>query len=367
VIAFLVGLGCQKVPAQSAGNSGNSAVQPAGQATSPTTRQSGPAGAASGSQTKPVPSHEAAPGQEAAPAVKPVPEALPDVLARVNGEPISRDEFHRALRNVEAGAGRQVPADQRDKVYRGILNQLVTLHLLLQEARARNVSVAEGDINARVDRVKKQFPNEQDFTKALASRNMTVEALREEARTELLVARMVEAEVKPKIQIQETDVKEFYDKNPQQFQQPETYRASHILIRVEANATEAQKKEARAKAEALLKQIQGGADFATVARENSQDGSASNGGDLNFFRKGQMVPAFEQAVQALKVGEVSGVVETQFGYHVIKLTDRRPARTVPLAEVSTKIGQFLMARAQQQKAGEFVETLKAKSKIQILI
>jgi peptidyl-prolyl cis-trans isomerase C len=178
---------------------------------------------------------------------------------------------------------------------------------------------------------------------------------------------MVEQAVKPLIKIDESQVKDFYDKNPAQFQQPEGFRASHILVRVDANATDAQRKEARATIEAVQKQLQGGADFATVAKEKSQDGSASNGGDLNFFRKGQMVEPFQKAVEALKIGEISGIVETQFGYHIIKLTDKQPARTVPLAEVSTRIGQFLTMRAQQEKANEFVQGLKAKSKIEILI
>ena len=201
----------------------------------------------------------------------------------------------------------------------------------------------------------------------MASRGMTIDELKKETRAELGVSKMVEQAVKPLIKIDESQVKDFYDKNPAQFQQPEGFRASHILIRVDANATDAQKKEARAQIEAIQKQLQGGADFATVAKEKSQDGSAANGGDLNVFRKGQMVEPFQKAVEALKVGETSGIVETQFGYHIIKLTDKQAARTVPLAEVSTRIGQFLTMRAQQEKANEFVQGLKAKSKIEILI
>src|SRR4029077_12192443 len=102
-------------------------------------------------------------------------------------------------------------------------------------------------------------------------------------------------------------------------------------------ADEAAKKKARADAEAVLKQVKGGGDFAALAKQYSQDpGSAANGGDLNFFPKGQMVPAFETAAFALKPGETSGLVETPFGFHIIKLAERRPARTVPLQEVSQK-------------------------------
>jgi peptidyl-prolyl cis-trans isomerase C len=366
VIVIVLSFGCQKAPAQSSTQA--AAAQPRTQSSDATPGAARPTAAqATQPGTEPQTPDPAATPKAAEPAAKPVPAALPDVLARVNGEDIKRAEFERALKNMESRAGRQVPAEQRDRVFRGLLDQLVTLHVLLQESRSRNITVTDADLDARLQEVKKQFPNEQEFTKALASRNMTVEGLREEARSEIAVSKMVQAEVAPQIKIQESDVKAFYDKNPQQFQQPETFRASHILIRVDANATEAQKKEARTKIEGLLEQIRQGADFAAIATTNSQDGSASNAGDLNFFRKGQMVAPFQQAVEALEVGKVSGVVETQFGYHLIKLTDKRPARTVPLSEVSTRIGQFLMMREKQQKAGKFVETLKAKSKIEILI
>jgi peptidyl-prolyl cis-trans isomerase C len=350
--------GCQKAPAQSATPAAAPAQAPGASGQQPPVATTGQAPQAA-AQTPGAP--------PAAPAVKPVPVQLPDVLARVNGETVTRAEFERAIKNVEARAGRQVPAEQRDQVYRGVLDQLVTFHMLEQEVKARNVSVTDQEVDARLEQVKKQFPSEDEFKKAMASRGMTIDELKKETRAELGVSKMVEQAVKPLIKIDESQVKDFYDKNPAQFQQPEGFRASHILIRVDANATDAQKKEARAQIEAIQKQLQGGADFATVAKEKSQDGSAANGGDLNVFRKGQMVEPFQKAVEALKVGETSGIVETQFGYHIIKLTDKQAARTVPLAEVSTRIGQFLTMRAQQEKANEFVQGLKAKSKIEILI
>ena len=362
-LILLLSAGCQRAPAQSATTAATPAPAaqgqqaPAAAAQTPATAGQAPAAAATQAPNAPA----------ATPAAKPVPAQLPDVLARVNGEVVSRAEFERAIRNVEARAGRQVPAEQRDQVYRGILDQLVTFHVLEQEVKARNVTVTDQEIDARIEQVKKQFPSEEEFKKAMASRGMAIDDLRKETRAELGVSKMVEAAVKPLVKVDESQVKDFYDKNPSQFQQPESYRASHILIRVDANATDAQKKEARATIEAVEKQLQGGADFAAVAKEKSQDGSASNGGDLNYFRKGQMVEPFQKAVEALKVGETSGIVETQFGYHIIKLTGKQPPRTVPLAEVSTRIGQFLMARAQQEKANEFVQGLRAKSRVEILI
>jgi peptidyl-prolyl cis-trans isomerase C len=299
--------------------------------------------------------------------VKPVPAELPEVLARVNGENITRAEFERALTNVERNAGQPVPAEHRDRVYRGILDQMISMRVLMQEAKARNVAVTDAELDEHIARLQKQFPSEDEFKKAMADRKMTVAELREDARRDLTLAKLVEAEVKPKIKIEEREVKTFYDENPDQFKQPETFRASHILVPVPPNATEEQKKAARAEIEGVLKEIRAGADFAEMARKHSKDGSAANGGDLGAFPRGQMVAPFEEALLKLSPGQLSDVVETQFGYHIIKLVEKNEGRTVPLAEVSPRIGQFLTMRAQQEQAGEFVKQLRAKSKVEVLI
>jgi peptidyl-prolyl cis-trans isomerase C len=362
-LVLLLTAGCQKAPAQSA--------TPAAQAPAAAQTADSPspeAAQAAGQSVESAQAGGAAAEQADAPAIKPVPAELPDVLARVNGEAITKAEFDRALFNVELRAGQPVPAEERNRVYRGVLDQLVTFHLLLQEVKSRQISVSDTEVGAQIDQLKQRFPSEDEFQKALASRKVTLDVLREDTRKEMAVARMVEAEVKPKVRIQESEVKDYYDKNPNQFQQPQTFRASHILIGVDGAAGADEKKAAREKAEALLKRAKNGEDFAALAREHSDDGgSKTAGGDLNYFQKGQMVPEFQAAVESLTIGEISGIVESQFGYHIVLLTDTRPARTIPLAEVSTRIGQYLTTRAHQEKAGEFLQALKARGKIEILI
>jgi peptidyl-prolyl cis-trans isomerase C len=344
ILVLTLVVGCQRAPAQTTNPAATPATAPAQ-----------------------APSTGAPASSIQAPAPKPFPATLPDVLARVNGEPIEKDEFERALKSVEARAGQAVPSDKRDEVCRGLLDELVSYHVLMQESKARKIEVSDTDVDARIAEVRKQFPSEDDFNKALASRSMSLDTLKQEARQEMTLSRLIESEVKKEIKVEETDIKDFYDKNPDRFQQPESVRASHILIRNESNATDTQKKEARAKAEEVLKEVKAGSDFAALAKQHSQDGSAPQGGDLNFFGRGQMVPPFEQAAFALKPGETSEVVETQFGFHIIKVTDRRPPRAVPLAEVAPRIGQFLTMQQQQQKTAEFINRLKARSKIEILI
>jgi peptidyl-prolyl cis-trans isomerase C len=310
-----------------------------------------------------------APAQPAAEApVKPVPEQLPDVIARVNGENINKVEFEKALKNIEGRAGSPVPPDQRDRVYRGVLDQLIAYRLLTQETRSRKIEVPDADVDARIAQIQQQFPSEEVFKKTLAEQNMTVEQLREDARSDMRVAKMLEAEVSTKVAVQPTEIDTFYKNNPDKFQQPERVRASHILIRVEENADAKAKEAARAKAADLLAQVKAGKPFDELAKQHSQDpGSAVKGGDLGFFQQGQMVGAFERAAYALKPGEVSGIVETPFGFHIIKMAEKQTARTVPIDEVKPQIEQFLQNQQRQEKTQAFIDSLKSKGKVEVLI
>ncbi len=211
------------------------------------------------------------------------------------------------------------------------------------------------------------FPDEQAFQKALTAQGMTLDQLQKQTRMGLDVSKVLDAEVNSKIAVQDADVDAFYKENTERFKQGETVHASHILIGVPQGADAATKQAARLKAQQVLKQVKAGGDFAALAKANSQDGSAQNGGDLGFFPKGQMEPTFEQTAFALKPGTTSGLVETPFGFHIIKVLERRPPRTAPLEEVAPQIKEFLTGQQRQAKISAFVDQAKAKSKIEILV
>lgn len=312
------------------------------------------------------PAAAAAPAQPATPP-KPVPAQFPPIVARVNGEDVKKEDFERMIRTIEARAGQPIPPDRRDEILRGALDQLVVYTLLSQESKTRGIKINDAEIDAKVAELKKQFPTEDAFQKALKDRGMTLDSLKHDARVDLSVNKLMETEVASMPGPSDAEAKDFYDKNPERFKQDEAVRASHILIRVDEKADAATKKKARVEIDSVLKQARSGADFAKLAQEHSQDGSAAQGGDLNYFSKGQMVPAFEQAAFSLKPGQISDVVTTQFGYHIIKVIDHKPARTVPFEEAGPQIKQFLEEQKKQQHADAFVESLKKKSKIEVLI
>jgi peptidyl-prolyl cis-trans isomerase C len=347
LLAAVAAAGCRKAPAAD--------KQPA-----PAT-----AGGAGGSAASPQPG--APPAQPKAEPIKPVPQQLPEVVARVNGEDVKKADFERMMQRIEARAGKPIPVERRDEIMRGALDQLVIFTLLSQESRNRQIKIDDAEIDQRVQQLRGQFQTEDAFAKALKDRGMTLDSLKHDARVEMSVNKLMDAEMAGQAAITDQEAKDFYAKNPDRFEQPESVRASHILIRVSEKADAAAKKKARAEIDLVLKQLKAGGDFAKLAQEHSQDGSAAQGGDLNYFPRGQMVPAFEKVAFSLKPGQLSGVVETQFGYHIIKVTDHKPARTVPYDEASGQIKQFLTQQHQQQHADEFIAALKKKSKIEVLI
>lgn len=296
-----------------------------------------------------------------------MPAQLPDVLARVNGEAVTKVDFDRLVKNMELRSSQPIPAERRDAVYRQVLEELVTYTVLSQETRARKVAVTDDEVESAIKQMRARVGTEEDFKKALDARGMTLDKLKADTRIDISINKMVEAEVATQPPPTDAEVRDFYDKNPDKFKQDEAVRASHILFRVDENADAATKKKAMDEAQSVLKEARSGSDFAELAKKHSADGSAAQGGDLNFFTRGQMVPPFDQAAFAMKPGEISDIVTTQFGYHIIKVTERRPPTTVPFEQVSERIKEFLTQQHKQQKADGFIQSLKQKAKIEVLV
>jgi len=305
---------------------------------------------------------------EAPAEAKPVPEQLPEVIARINGETVTKAEFEQAIQGIEQRAGRSVPPEQRNQVYRDILDQLIGFKLLAQEAKSRKIEIADAELNERLASLKGHFGTPADFDKALAAQKVTMDQFTEQTRGEIRMSKMMEAEVETKIKVAPTDLDDYYKKNPDQFKQPERVRASHILLQVPADADAAKKTATRTKAEGILKQIKAGGDFAELAKKHSEDpGNAPAGGDLGFFTKGQMVGAFERVAFELKPGAVSDLVETPFGFHIIKVIEKQDGKTLSLDEVRPQLEEFLKQQQRQEKTLNFVNGLKTKGKVEILI
>jgi peptidyl-prolyl cis-trans isomerase C len=178
---------------------------------------------------------------------------------------------------------------------------------------------------------------------------------------------VIQQEVVSKVVISDEESQTFYDGNMDRFIEPEQVQASHILIMVNPDeASQEEKDTARKKIEELLVQVKEGADFAELAKEHSEGPSNERGGDLGFFARGQMVKPFEDAAFALVEGEISDVVETQYGYHIIKATGKKPQRQVPFDEVKDQIQQSLFQEKANTEVSNWIAALRESATIEIM-
>lgn len=314
----------------------------------------------------------AAPGQTS-PAGPPVdPGQLPAVVARVNGLEIKKEELVQRVQTMQRmsmSQGAQVPP-LSSEVYRRVLDGMIAHQLLLDEAKKLDISVTDAEVEQQISQIKRQFPSQEVFQKQLAANQMTEEKLRQEMRgDDSRVNKLIQTRIIPSVQVSEADARSFYDQNRERMKTPPRVHLRHILIGVAPKAPAADRETARKKAEDLLQQLNSGGDFAQLAAENSNDSSsAARGGDLSWLEPGKTVPAFERAAFALQQpNELSPVVETRFGYHIIQLVERQESQDIPFEQAKNGIGRMIQERKTQEAIQAHVQELKSKAKIETYI
>jgi len=299
------------------------------------------------------------------------PKDLPAVVAKVNGENIKKEDLLQGAQAVQirlAQEGR--PAVPSVEFYREVLNQIIGIALLQQDAKAQGVTATDQEIQQQLAQRKGAFPTEEAFKQALAQAGLTEQKLRDQTRDAIAVQKYIQTRLAKSGAVTEQATRDFYDKNKAQIQAPERVHVRHILIRVDPKATAAAKQDARQKAETLLKRLQAGEDFGKLAQESSDDpASKVRGGDLGFVAKGQTPdPAFEAATFALtKPNQLSPVVETQFGYHILQFVERQPAGAIPYDQVKARIGQLIQQQQGQQQLANRVRELRGKAKVEVFL
>ncbi len=290
------------------------------------------------------------------------------MVVTVNGREVLEDEVAQEVgRLLSQLSGRVDPTQlesMREMVRQQAVNNMINRLLLEMEAEKANIEVTDEQIATRVDQIKSGFTSEETFVDQLASSGLTEAGFLQEVELAMRIEKLLEEHTSSLGMTEDKEAREFYDENIERFKQAEQVKASHILIPVEEADTEETKAEKKQKLEGILAEVRGGADFAALAQEHSSCPSKTRGGDLGFFPRGQMVGEFENAAFALEVGQVSDVVETQFGYHIIKLTDKKAASTVPFDDSRADIVSFLDGQKQQQAVASYIDSLRAVATIQ---
>jgi peptidyl-prolyl cis-trans isomerase C len=290
-------------------------------------------------------------------------------IVKGTGFEIKRSELDQVVTGARANAaanGQQMPAD----FDLSVLNQLITIQVLLQKADAADQVAGQKEADLQYTNLLKKFPSPEAFERQLQAVGMTVAELRAKATQEAVA----KAALKRLLNINVTDeeAKDYYAAHPSYFEQPELVHARHILLMtidpvshqpLTTNTIAAKRKQI----EDIRKQIEGGADFAALAKQYSEDpGSRENGGELPQFSRGQMVPEFESAAFSLGTNQVSEVVTTQFGFHLIKVLDKTPAKKVDFATAETEIKDELARQKIAKVAPDYVKKLRVEEQVEIL-
>ena len=256
-------------------------------------------------------------------------------VATVNGSPISKAQFDNKLESSPAALG--------------TLQQMVREVLLTQYAQQNNITVSDADITKREDELKANFPAGQ-WDDMLKARGLTEDDVHNALRDQIIIDKAVGKDIK----ISDAQIKQYFDKNHAAFDKPEQVRARHILV---ADLATANKVEADLKA---------GKDFAAEAAKYSIDpGSKDKGGELGFFRRGQMVPAFDKAAFSLPVNQISAPVKSPFGYHIIQVEEKQPGQIATLANTHDRIESMLRQQQEAPLIQPFLMGLQQKANIQV--
>jgi parvulin-like peptidyl-prolyl isomerase len=280
------------------------------------------------------------------------PSAAP--VAWVNGQVITRAEFERELsRSLELADGTSAPTpDQLAALRHTVLQARVDRQLFVQEAAKRGLEVSAADVEQRLQRMRADWPAEE-FEALLAQRHQTLDELRNELRSQLIQERLFHELVYPRVAVTEEEIRSQLDAHPELLQEPEQVHAAQIVVKELDQA-----KEIRAK-------LREGAKFADLARERSLSADAKDGGDLGWFQRGVMPPQFDTVAFSLGPGQISDVVTTDYGFHIFKLLERRPARKRDLATVRAEVERRLLRAKQEQAQTDFVTQLRSRADIRI--
>jgi peptidyl-prolyl cis-trans isomerase SurA len=280
------------------------------------------------------------------------------VAATVNGEPVALSEVEE--RAAEIRAGLPAGASRNQKALQLALEDLVGDKLFRKQVVDLGLEVSDAEVQAAIDDVRKTngFADDAELERALASRSLTMVTYRENLKNQLSQMKLLNVRVRSRVKVGDEDVKRRYAELTAAESGEEEVRASHVLVKVAPEAPIAEAEAAKARAAEISKRARAGEDFAKLAKEQSEGASGDDGGDLGWFRRGEMTPTLEQAAFALKSGEVSEPVRSRFGFHVVKVTGRQAVRGKPLEEMEDEIRDRLYREETEKATQRFLDELK---------
>lgn len=292
------------------------------------------------------------------------------IAAIVNDDIITLYEVDRESQPLirEAEKKSAIDAAARTQMRRAALEHLIEKKLLDQKIKELNIKVTDEEIRQAIDDVKRQnsMSSQEVLVSALASQGLTFEQYRTQLQEQIEKLKLISMEVRAKIQVGETEMREYYETNLAKYTEDDTFRARHIFFRTNEKAPAADIKRTMTTALMVLAEAKSGKDFAELAKSYSEDPAArKDGGALGSFKKGDMLPELEGAILAMKPGEVSELVYTTSGFHIIKLEERTTGKVKPFESVKSEIEEALYRKKSEDRFNQWAKDLRAKASIEM--
>lgn len=291
------------------------------------------------------------------------------IVAEGNGFKITRADLDQQLQaklgqmGLPPGA---IPKEQLKPFEADVLDELINMEVVVAAAKKAGLTGVEEEANELFQRLADSFPDKAEFLERLKQVGFTEKQFRDLIYRHTLIQKYLESRFPAEIEVAEADARKFYDENPEYWKQPENVTVQHVLVRVGEDATSAEVATKEKEAKAALSRVAKGEDFGKVAGEVSEDpGSKDQGGQLPAFARGQMVPEFEKVAFETKVDGLSPVFRSPFGWHFLKVLDKKPAGTIPYEEVKEKIVRSLQEDSKADLADEIIQKLRQEANVRI--
>lgn len=256
--------------------------------------------------------------------------------------------------------------EERKELYRKILDKLIEEKLLDQEAKKLGIKVTSKEIETAIEDIKqKNNLTQEELEKALEKEGLTLEFFKRQIERRLQSSKLINLSIKVDFKIDEKRLKEFYENNIELYKRHELYRPAHIFFAIPKDASADKINEIKKRCQMVLEKIRNGEDFGEMALLYSEDPSSKDRGDLGYFKKGELLPTIEKEALRLKVGEISGIVRSEFGFHIIKLIDRKGGDPIPFEEVVENVRKDFIEREMEKGLKQYLSTLREKSVIEI--
>ena len=284
-------------------------------------------------------------------------EVIDKIEVVVNDEVITQSEIDRVLAPIYERYKALYKSDELMKklmeARQKVIEQLIEDKLILTEAKKLNIELDERDIDEKVEETQRNFDSKARFEEALKAQHLSIKDLRARYKDQLMARKLIDQKVGSRIMITPVEISNYYNSHMAAYAQPEAIRLSTILIKVKMDP-----KGSAELAKTILDKIRAGADFAELAKSYSEGPNASEGGPMGYIQRGELLPEIEKAVFSLKKGEVSDIIQTSLGYHIFKMEEKRPSRTLLLSEVKREVEDVIFRDKIKEKIKGWVESLK---------